>query len=126
MHILLFLNIKFSRALISTTISRCPVNSINLAATIVVFRSPEYDSELRRDFQITISERDLDVLRISTRTNTVNIAVNFCKTYSNVSMHIQRKSHQNLRAGDFQKKISFETALPYLISSFLNASVFDN
>src|SRR6218665_1223695 len=55
---------SFPEYLISTTINRCPVNFINLAATIVAFQPSEYDSKLRRDFQITVSEVTLDVFKI--------------------------------------------------------------
>jgi len=60
MHLILYASItifqisSFAEPLISTTTNRCPVNFINLAATIVAFRPSEYDSKLRRDFQITI------------------------------------------------------------------------
>jgi len=45
----------------------------------------------------------------------VNIAVNLCKTYLNISMQIQWKFHQNLRPGDFRKYFSFETKLPVML-----------
>jgi len=50
----------------------------------------------------------------------VNAAVNLCKTYSHISMHILWKFHQNLRAGDFKPNFSFETELPVmrLLSEF--------
>src|SRR6218665_1386889 len=72
-HLLLYASItifqisSFPEPLISTNISRCPVNFINLAATIVVFRPSEYDSKLRCDFQITISEITLHVFKISSK-----------------------------------------------------------
>src|SRR6218665_217813 len=57
----------FPQLLISTTISRCHVHFINLYAIIKVFwrRPSEYDSKLRRDVKITISEVTLDVFEIS-------------------------------------------------------------
>src|SRR6218665_2342037 len=73
MHLLLYASItifqisSFPEPLISTTISRCPVNFINLAATIVVFRPSEYYSKLRCDFQTTISEVTLDIFKISSK-----------------------------------------------------------
>src|SRR6218665_3930964 len=73
MHLLLYASItifqisSFPEPLISTTISSCPVNFINLASTIVVFRPSEYDNKLIRDFQITISEVTLDVFKISSK-----------------------------------------------------------
>src|SRR6218665_2370519 len=73
MHLLLYASItifqisSFPEPLINTTMSRCPVNFINLAATIVVFRPSEYDSKLGCDFQTTISEVTLDVFKISSK-----------------------------------------------------------
>ena len=57
MHLLLYTFItifkisSFPEPLFCTTISRCPVNFINLAAIIVAFWLSEYDSILRRDFR---------------------------------------------------------------------------
>jgi len=63
MHLLLFSNVKFPEPLISTTISRCPGNFINLGAIIVAFWPSEYDSKLRRNFQITISKVTLGIFK---------------------------------------------------------------
>ena len=70
MHLLLYASItifqiqSFPEPLISITISRCPVNFINLAAIIVAFLPAEYDSKLKRNFQITISEVTLGIFKI--------------------------------------------------------------
>src|SRR6218665_3577865 len=83
MHLLLFFKYQVSQ---STNMSRCPVNLINLAATIVVFRPSEYDNKLRCDFQITTPYTSL---KFRQKANTVNIVVNLCKTYLHISVHIQ-------------------------------------
>ena len=55
---------SFREPLISTTVSRCRGNFMNLAAIIVAFWPSEYDSKLRLDFQTTISEVTLNVFKI--------------------------------------------------------------
>ena len=61
-----------------------------------------------------ISEVTLDssrhVFKIWSKTNTVNIAVKLCETYSNTpkSMHIPWKFNQILRAGNFKKLLIWD------------------
>src|SRR6218665_1241104 len=54
----------FPQALISTTITRCPANFINVSAIIVELRLAEHGSKLRRDLQIAINRVTPDVLKI--------------------------------------------------------------
>jgi len=61
----------FPQPLISTTITRCTADFINLFAIIVDFWHSEYGSKFRHDFQT------LDVFKIPSKKNTENIAVNF-------------------------------------------------
>src|SRR6218665_1898119 len=55
MHLLLFFKYQIFHAepLINTTISKCPVNFINLAAIIVAFWLSEYDQQIKTRFPIS-------------------------------------------------------------------------
>src|SRR6218665_3236334 len=54
----------FSQPLISTTMTRCPANFMNLSAIIVELSLAEYDSKLRRYLQIAINGFTPDVFKI--------------------------------------------------------------
>ena len=92
---------NFPEPLISTTISWCLVNSINLAAIIVASWPSEYDSKLN---------------------------VNVCKIYSNISVHVRWNFHQNRRAGDFRTLFFIWEELPVtlLLSEFYFFQCIDN
>src|SRR6218665_1645464 len=89
MHLLLYAAItifqisNFPETLISSTISRCPVYFINLAAIIVAFWLSEYDSKLRRNF--TISEVTLDVSKILSNKEYCECC---CKSLQNIFEYI--------------------------------------
>src|SRR6218665_2586653 len=58
-------DIKFvPQPLISTTMTRCPANFMNLSAIIVELSLAEYDSKLRRYLQIAINGFTPDVFKI--------------------------------------------------------------
>jgi len=81
----------FPELLISTTISRRPVNFINLYAIIVAFClwPAEYDSKLRRNFQIKISEVTLDVFKILSKNEYCEYC---CKPLQNIFEYINAHS----------------------------------
>src|SRR6218665_3212312 len=54
----------FPQPLISTTMTRCPANFMNLSAIIVKLSLAEYDSKLRRYLQIAINKVTPDVFKI--------------------------------------------------------------
>src|SRR6218665_308734 len=95
MHLLLYASItiflvsSFPEPLISTITSRCPVNLINLAVIIVAFWPSEYDSKLRRNFQITISEVTLDVFKILSKQSHCGYC---CKSLQNIFEYINAYS----------------------------------
>jgi len=68
--------------LISTTITMCPANFINLSAIIVELRLAEYCTKLRRDLQIAINWGTPDVFKILKKKNTENIVAKFCTACS--------------------------------------------
>ena len=80
-------DIKFSpQPSISTIITRCPANFINLSAVIVELRLAEHGTKFIRDLQIAINGVTPDVFR--QKKNTENIAAKFCTACSNTLMHI--------------------------------------
>src|SRR6218665_3752687 len=54
----------FPQPLISTTMTSCPANFMNLSAIIVEISLAEYDSKLRRYLQIAINGFTQDVFKI--------------------------------------------------------------
>src|SRR6218665_966700 len=78
----------FPQPLISTTMTRCPANFMNLSAIIVELSLAEYDSKLRRYLQITINGVTPDLFKILPKKNTENIAAKFCTACSNTLVHI--------------------------------------
>src|SRR6218665_1117724 len=78
----------FPQPLISTTMTRCAANFMNLSAIIVELSLAEYDSKLRHYLQIAINGFTLDVFKIPPKKNTENIAAKFCTGCSNTLMDI--------------------------------------
>src|SRR6218665_1050029 len=69
----------FPQPLISTTITRCPENFVNLSAIIVELRLAEHGTKFRRDLQIAVNGVTPDVFKLPPKKNTENITANFAQ-----------------------------------------------
>src|SRR6218665_3661451 len=78
----------FPQPLISTTMTRCPANFMNLSAIIVELSLAESDSKLRCYLLIAINGFTPDVFKIPPKKNIENIAAKFRTACSNTLMHI--------------------------------------
>src|SRR6218665_3189824 len=84
----------FPQPLISTTMTRCPANFMNLSAIIVELSLAEYDRKLGRYLQMGLPQTSL---KFRQKKNTENIAAKLCTACPNTLIDILWKFYQNLR-----------------------------